>query len=120
VQAHDGTATNDNHGGGVGQSSGWAAGDDEGAPVKGRGVEPVRYLEVPEQLWKYTLVWLFWPALLMTLGIWWGLNSWLRMPDWTAWIFLGAAAAIYVVIGLRGPQLLLYASRLLGRESNLS
>ncbi|GEM_PF-6302901 len=119
VQAHDGTGTNDNHGGGVGRNSGWAAGDEEGPPFKGRGEEPVRYLDVPEQLWNYTLLWFFWPSLLVTLGVWWGLNNWLHMPDWTAWVFLGAAAAIYVVIGLRGPQLLLFASRLLGRQSNL-
>jgi hypothetical protein len=119
VQAHDWTATNDSHEGGVGRNSGWAAGDEEGAPFKGRGGEPVRYLAVPEQLGKYTLVWFFWPSLLVSLGVWWELNNWLHMPDWTAWVFLGAAAVIYVVVGLRGLQLLLFASRLLGRQSNL-
>jgi hypothetical protein len=118
VQAHDGTATSDNHGGGAGRNSGWAAGDQEGTPLKGRGEEPVRYLDVPERLWRYTLVWLFWPSLLVTLGIWWGLNSWRHMPDGTAWVFLGVAAAMYVVVGLRGPQLLLLASRWLGRQTN--
>jgi hypothetical protein len=117
-QAHDGSATRDNHGGDAGRNSGWSAGDQEGAPSKGKGAEPVRYLEAPERMWMYTLVWLFWPSLLLTLGIWWGLNNWLHMPDGTAWVFLGSAAAIYLVIGLRGPQLLLLASRLLGRQSN--
>ena len=120
MQAHDGTGLNDNHGGGVGRDSGWAAGDDEGAPFKGRGNEPVRYLDVPERLWKYTLLWFFWPSLLVTLGVWWEVNSWLHMPDWTAWVFLAAAAAIYAVIGLSGAQLLTFASRLLGRQSNLT
>ena len=110
----------DNHRGGVGRNSGWAAGDEEGAPFKARGDEPVRYLGAQEQLWKYTLVWFFWPSLLVTLGVWWGLNNWLHMQDWTAWVFLGAAAAIYVVIGLRGPRILLFASRLLGRQSHVS
>jgi hypothetical protein len=80
---------------------------------------PVRYLDASEQLGKYTLVWLFWPFMLVTIGIWWGLNSWLLMPDWSAWVFLGAAAVVYVVIGLLGMQLVLFASRLLGRQSNL-
>jgi hypothetical protein len=119
AQAHDGAGTNDNDGGGVGRNSGWAAGDEVGAPFKGKGDTPVRYLEVHEQLWKYTLVWLFWPSLLVTLGVWWGLNNWLHLPDWTAWFFLGAAAALYVVVGLRGHQLLSLASRLRGRRPDL-
>lgn len=108
--------TNDEDVGGVGRNPGWAAGDEEG-PFKGRGKEPIRYLDVPEQLWKYTLVWFFWPSLLAGLGVWWGLNNWLRMPDWTAWLFVAGAAVLYVVIGLRGRQLLLFGSRLLGRQS---
>jgi len=115
AQAHDGSGTSDNHRGGVGRNSDWAAGDEEGPP-RGRGEEPVRYLGAQEQLWKYTLVWFFWPSLLVTLGVWWGLNNWLHMQDWTAWVFLAAAAAIYVVIGLRGPRILLFASRLFGRS----
>jgi hypothetical protein len=111
--------TNDKDVGGVGQNAGWAGGDEEGAPLEGRDKEPVRYLDVPEQLWKYTLVWFFWPSLLAGLGVWWGLNSWLRMPDSTAWLFVAGAAVLYVVIGLRGPQLLVVGSRFLGRRSNL-
>jgi len=80
--------TNDRHVGGTGQNTGWGAGDKESAPFKGRGRESVRYLDVPEQLSKYTLVWFFFPSLLAGLGVWWGLNNWLRMPDWTAWLSL--------------------------------
>jgi len=115
AEAHDGTATDDEHAGGVGRNAGWAAGDEEGAPFKGRGKEPVRYLDVPEQLSKYTLVWFFWPSLLAGLGVWWVFNNWLHMPDWSAWLFVAGAAVLYVVIGLRGRQLLLLGSRLLGR-----
>ena len=103
------------HGGAAGRNAGWGAGDEEGAPFKGGGREPVRYLDVPEQLSKYTLVWFFWPSLLAGLGVWWGLNNRLRMPDWTAWLFVTGAAVLYVVIGLRGRQLLLFGSRLIGR-----
>jgi len=78
ARAHDGSGTSGNHRGGVGRNSGWAAGDEEGAPFKARGDEPVRYLGAQEQLWKYTLVWLFWPSLLITLGVWWWLNNWLH------------------------------------------
>jgi hypothetical protein len=106
---------NDKGLGGVERNTRWAAGDEEGASFEGRGQEPVRYLDVPESLGKYTLVWFFWPSLLVGLGIWWGLNIWLRMPDWTAWLFVAGAAVLYVVIGLRGRQLLLFGSRLLGR-----
>jgi hypothetical protein len=101
--------------GGVERNSAWAAGDEDGARFKGRGEEPVRYLDVPESLGKYTLLWFFWPALLAALGIWYGLNNWLRLPDWTAWFFVAGAAVLYVVVGLRGRQLLLFGSRLLGR-----
>jgi hypothetical protein len=65
-------------------------------------------------------MWFFWPSLLATLGLWWWLNDWLHMPDWTAWVFLGAAAVIYGVIGLRSGPFLSFASRLLGRQSNPS
>lgn len=102
--------------GGVGQSAGWAAGDKEGSPFEGGSREPVRYLDVPDRLSSYTLLWFFWPSLLVALGVWWGLNNWLHMADWTAWIFVSGAAVIYVVIGLRGPQLLSSGSRLLGRS----
>src|SRR5579859_6445380 len=44
----NGTGTNNHHEAGVGERSGWAAGDQEGAPFKGRGVEPVRYLDASE------------------------------------------------------------------------
>lgn len=101
--------------GGGGRGAGWAAGDDEGAQSKGMGREPVRYLDVPESLGKYTLLWFFWPALLAALGVWYGLDSWLRMPDWTAWLFVAGAAVLYVAVGWRGRQLLLFGSRLLGR-----
>jgi hypothetical protein len=107
--------TNDREGGGVGRNAGWAAGDEEGAPFKGRGEEPVRYLDVPESLGQYTLLWFFWPSILAALGVWYGLNNWLRMPDWSAWLFVAGAAVLYVVVGLRGRQVLLFASRLLGR-----
>src|SRR5438552_11715538 len=40
------------HGGAAGRNAGWGAGDGEGAPFKGGGREPVRYLDVPEQLSK--------------------------------------------------------------------
>jgi len=53
--------------------------------------------------------------MLAGLGVWWGLNNWLRMPDWSAWLFVAGAAVLYVVIGLRGRQLLSFGSRLLGR-----
>ena len=101
--------------GGGERGSGWAAGDDEGAPFTGRGKEPVRYLDVPESMGKYTLFWFFLPSLLAGLGVWYGLDNWLRMPDWSAWLFVAGAAVLYVVIGLRGRQLLLFGSRLLGR-----
>jgi hypothetical protein len=103
---------------GVGRNAGWSAGDDEGAPFKGKVVEPVRYLDdVPDNLWRHKLFWLFWPSQLAALGAWYVLNNWLHMESWTAWVFIGAAVVIYVVIGLRGPQLLLFGSRLLGRQS---
>lgn len=106
---------NDRDVGGVERSSAWAAGDKEGGPFKGKVEGPVKYLDVPESLGKYTLLWFFWPALLAALGIWYGLNNWLRWPDWSAWFFVAGAALLYVVAGLRGRQLLLFGSRLLGR-----
>jgi len=111
--------TNDKHVGGVGRNAGWAAGDVEGGPFNGRAREPVRYLDVPDNLWSYTLLWFFWPSLLVALGVWWALNNWLHMADWTAWIFVGGAMVIYVVIGLRGRQLLLFGSSLLGGHTKL-
>ena len=107
--------TDDKDAGGAGRNAGWAAGDEEGPAFNGRGKEPVRYLDVPEQLGKYTLVWFFWPSLLAGLGVWWWLNNWLRMPAWSAWLFVTGAAVLYIVVGLRGRQLLLFGSRLLGR-----
>lgn len=101
--------------GDVEQTSAWAAEDENGASFKRRGEETVRYLDVPESLGKYTLFWFFWPVLLAALGIWYGLNNWLRLPDWTAWLYVAGAAVLYVVAGLRGRQLLLFGSRLLGR-----
>ena len=106
---------NDKDVGGAERNSAWAAGDENGAPLKRKGEERVRYLDAPESLGKYTLLWFFWPALLVALGIWYGLNNLLRMPDWTAWLFVTGAAVLYVVAGLRGRQLLLFGSRLLGR-----
>lgn len=76
--------------------------------------------DVPDRHWgSGKLFWFLYPSILVALGIWWALNHWLHLPDWTAWIYVGVAMAIYVVIGLRGPQLLKFGSRLLGRQSNL-
>jgi hypothetical protein len=106
--------------GGIGRNAGWGAGDEEGTPFKGRGVEPIRYLDdVPDDLWRHKLLWFLYPSLLVALAVWWGLNQWLHLPDWTGWISVVIAMAIYVVIGLRGPQLVAFGSRVLGRQSNL-
>ena len=106
---------NDKDVGAVGRNAGWATGDKEGAPLRGGGEEPARYLDVPESLGKYTLLWFFWPSLFAALGVWYGLNSWIGMPEWTAWLFVAGGAVLYVVVGFRGRQLLLFGSRLLGR-----
>lgn len=104
--------------GGVGRNTGWGGVDEESAPFKGRGLEPIRYLDdVPENLWRHKLFWLFWPSCLAALGVWYVLDNWLHLETWTAWLFVGVAVAIYVVIGLRGPQLLLFATKLIGRQS---
>lgn len=108
----------DDHLGGVGRYAGWDAGDEESAPLKGRALEPIRYLDdAPDDLWRHKLFWFFWPSQGIALGAWYLLNNWLHMPDWTAWLFVVGAVVIYVVIGLRGPQLLSFGSRLLGRRS---
>src|SRR5438552_11715537 len=93
-----------------------------GAPATGKARHSKVEAGSPSGIWtsrsscrNYTLVWFFWPSLLAGLGVWWGVNNWLPMPDWTAWLFVAGAAVLYVVIGLRGRQLLLFGSRLIGR-----
>src|SRR5438093_13659260 len=51
-RAYCGQLMSEPHGGAAGRNAGWGAGDGEGAPFKGGGREPVRYLDVPEQLSK--------------------------------------------------------------------
>jgi hypothetical protein len=114
--------TNEKHAGGTGRNAGWGAGDEESAPFEGRGRGPVRYLDdVPEDHWgRGKLFWFLYPTVLIALGIWWALNHWLHLPEWTGWVFVGVSMAIYVVIGMLGPHLLLFGSRLRGRQSKLS
>jgi hypothetical protein len=108
--------------GGTGRNAGWGAGDEESAPFEGRGREPVRYIDdVPDDYWgRGKLFWFLYPSLLIALGIWWALNHWLHLPEWTGWVSVGVAMAIYIVIGVRGRQLLVFGSRLLGRQSRLT
>lgn len=104
----------------MGRYAGWGSGDDDSAPSQGEGRKPIQYADnLPDSLWRHKLFWLLYPFLLVALGIWWALNEWLHLPEWTGWISVGLATAICVLIGLRGPQLLSFGSRLLGRQPKL-
>ena len=72
--------------------------------------------DTPDDRWRDVLLWLFLPSLVAALGIWALLHSWFDLPIAYGWAFVGIDVVMYVVIGWRGRQLLLFASRLLGRR----
>jgi hypothetical protein len=112
--------TNEKPVGDVGRYAGWGSVDDDSAPFQGEGRKPVQYPDnLPDDLWRHKLFWFLYPSLLLALGIWWVLKQWLHLPEWTGWISVAVASAMCVAVGLRGPQLLLLGSRMLGRQSNL-
>ena len=105
----------------IGQRSGWTTGDEEGPPFRRAGVEPVTYLDdVPDDLWRDRLFWFFFPSVVIALTVWEWLHNWLHLADWFGWAFVVIDAAVYVVIGLRGPQLMRLVSRLIGRQQDAS
>jgi len=101
----------------LGRVAVWNTRDDQSAPTRGEGGVPVKdFGDTPDDRWRDVLLWLFVPSLVGALSLWALLHSWFDLPIAYGWAFVGIDLVMYMVIGWRGRQLLLFGSRLLGRR----